>query len=444
MQLRRRQRMVASIFLLMSVCVSSKAGEAAGKGMSIVADCSLSTGEVLRFDLGQGEARAVSVVGNSAYFHCVPSGQFIYRDKSARWHIGNAWSPKALYEIAPPTMRGKIDWAVLSSRGDMVAWVIRDKKTTTIAVTRVKMKKGKPFISITKSGIIAAPSWSPDGSQIAYYSGPPDAYRRDGFALVTLSVMPPGAAERQIAPPSLSTRLSPDRSFPPRWSPNGELILFEGRYNKEVAFPWMCVVEADGGIPRHCIWGDWSSDSRYVLGVKLTGSSKVGYERSFIIVDVLAGHGEGQKELDIALPPDLRSVAWSPDGDLVAFLSGGTTAGGNDLWLVDLKAAAIRKIADCEWSARLQWIRGTDLRVPETGSQPKRKAPPPSDVVDPEENTTPPPEVPSRTPAIAPAQEEQAPSPSARSSRVYIALGMGACLAVGAVGIRLLLRRKAA
>ena len=161
------------------------------------------------------------------------------------------------------------------------------------------------------------PSWSPDGSQIAFAarSGAGGNLRTDTDIFVMDA---DGGHFRRL----MGTR-SHDRS--PDWSPDGSRIAFDAGGQISV------VSVADGVLRRLTQWKGsrhenptWSPDGRWITYTRW-GSGTINERLSFAHLMLMRADGSEKQRLD----PSRRlyfvyelSASWSPDGRSIAFTSG--------------------------------------------------------------------------------------------------------------------------
>jgi len=188
------------------------------------------------------------------------------------------------YDISPSGKR-----AVFDARGDL--FTVPEKEGLTYNLTR---SQGVREIF---------PTWSPDGSSIAYYSdqaGEYELYLLDGN----------GAGKpRQLTSGSRIWR------FPPKWSPDGRMLLFADRDQRlqvlDVATRIVTVVDKARG---HDLTDyNWSPDSRWLVYSKDGDSGQ----------DAIWVYALEQKkalQLTDAAYNDFSPV-FSPDGKYIYFLS---------------------------------------------------------------------------------------------------------------------------
>ena len=110
-------------------------------------------------------------------------------------------------------------------------------------------------------------------------------------------------------------RLTRDGGFP-TWSPDGSMIAYApgGRASGR---SWIAVMNADGSGHRrlpHTDWGEypsWSPD-----GTRIAFNSNLSGEPLMYIVDV-----DGSRVVDLSEAGEGGQVAWSPDGRSILFTS---------------------------------------------------------------------------------------------------------------------------
>ncbi|MGD9049978.1 MAG: hypothetical protein PVF77_18135, partial [Anaerolineae bacterium] len=173
----------------------------------------------------------------------------------------------------------------------------------------------------------AWPTWSPDGSQIAFMStrsGNPDIYVMNAD----------GSNVRQLTD-------HPANDIWPEWSPDGARIAFPSRRDGNFE---IYVINADGtnlqrltNTPGHEDFPAWSPDGRQIVYTR-SESDKGTFVMT--LLDGAAADGAERRLLDfIAFEP-----AWSPDGTQIAFAS--DHEGFRAIYVMDADGGNLQKLSD--------------------------------------------------------------------------------------------------
>jgi TolB protein len=160
------------------------------------------------------------------------------------------------------------------------------------------------------------PSWSPDGTQIAY-TGTGDAAIEDpAFEDIYVMEGDGGHVER------LTENDVPD--FSPDWSPDGKQIVFSRgtALSAESPSAALYVMDADGSDQHELyrakgvllLTPDWSPDGKQIAFTRVSFPN--GLPKASVYV--MSSDGAGAKEVI----PDAAEPDWSPDGEHIAFSSG--------------------------------------------------------------------------------------------------------------------------
>ena len=199
-------------------------------------------------------------------------------------------------------------------------------------------------------GQVGSPTWSPDGSELAFVSGRGD----HSF----IAVYEARTAHIRFLQPGI------DRDIEPRWSPDGKRIAFMRLFNvadvysadRERLVPWaIWVVDAKSGEGKE-IWksgsgemdafsrslGDdtlqWAAGDRLVFGSEKTGWSH--------LYSIPSGGGE-----PVALTNgsyEVENVAWSPDRSYVIVAANAGDVDRRHLWRIEVGGGERRAISSGE------------------------------------------------------------------------------------------------
>ena len=169
------------------------------------------------------------------------------------------------------------------------------------------------------------PSWSPDGSRIAYIASTIDSASVDAWSDVSLYSRAADATDvrKKLA-------IGPLVHHPPQWSPDGERIAFV-KFDSDYRDPAIHVVAADGSLEHKRLTDavsgpTWSPDGERIAYAKADGDEVALYTsradgtdaRRLTAIDgwqPAPGYGESD-----ASRTWIRNVSWSPDGSKILFL----------------------------------------------------------------------------------------------------------------------------
>jgi dipeptidyl aminopeptidase/acylaminoacyl peptidase len=177
-----------------------------------------------------------------------------------------------------------------------------------------------------------SPSWSPDGSRIAFVSNHVEDPDRDPSGQLYVAEAKPGVTEKQLTPTSV--RASRSR---PEWSPNGKWIAFiDGDERKYGAYNMdhLNLVASDGSAPP----------SRFKPAEDLdraVGSPKFSPDGTwlmFFVVDDRSVYPARAKitggPIQRPLKPPIVISSWNQNGGQTVLLSGGDTK-ATEIYVVD-------------------------------------------------------------------------------------------------------------
>jgi Tol biopolymer transport system component len=167
-------------------------------------------------------------------------------------------------------------------------------------------------------GFAYAPTWSPDGTRIAYTRSIGEV---NGIFVLDLT----SSRERQISPDGVA----------PEWSPDGSRLAF-------VAPTELALMSPDGtdvtplGVRGDC--PTWSPDGEELAFCAPQGEAS---EETDLYVTTLDGSRRRRLTRDAGSEDP---VAWSPDGERIAFFSRRTTDG--DTYLIDVDGSDLVHLTD--------------------------------------------------------------------------------------------------
>jgi Tol biopolymer transport system component len=240
---------------------------------------------------------------------------------------------------------GPGDW---SPDGRQIAFEGFDPSDPSRAGIYVAASDGSGLRRVTTSTDGRAHNWpmfAPDGRRIAFLAVDPDAAPAGvGFAGDLFIVGTDGRGLRQLNPPGTKAVATGKTGHPVDWSPNGRRLVFatiEGPLadGRGAIF----TVDADGGEPVQIadsgpwvVSVEWSPDGNWIAYGEV-GSPN---ESTWI------AHPDGNAVRQLTGPGTSLlgcCATWSPDGTRLLFQRG--TAGGRDLWTMDLTGNILNRIS---------------------------------------------------------------------------------------------------
>lgn len=278
-------------------------------------------------------------------FHCAASGRFIYLSRSGIWRAGNVRNGRATELIPSELVPAGVRYGAISNDGCRIVWVGSasdvDPHLALLFVT--DLRSHVITERARQEGFILYPAWGPDSARLAYYSGSSDAAAVDGFRLMLLDVADAHAAPAEIAPPSLPTRLSPGRSRPPVWSPDGKALLFEAAYGRPDYKGGICFVSLSGKrTPQAVPCFAWYLDSTRLLTTLGFDDVKPDERQRLAIFSLNSAPGVTNPEgLPATVPARALLGPCTSDGTWVVYR---TAEGG--VYALDVNSGAARHLFD--------------------------------------------------------------------------------------------------
>lgn len=201
----------------------------------------------------------------------------------------------------------------------------------------------------TSDGVNVFPSFSPDGSALAY------ATLRNGSMEVVVRALAPGAREVAVTSDGM-------QNVEPAISPDGRLLAYHS-----VVRGGIWVVPALGGVPRRLTsFGsrpDWSPDGSQLVfqGQSWVGSTEgsfaAGEGSTLWVVGVAGGEPRRITSVEQTGPGGHGSAAWSPSGRIIAFVAGGK------VFAVRPDGTGFLRTADGPWINEVAWVGDGETQI---------------------------------------------------------------------------------
>jgi hypothetical protein len=320
----------------------------AGNGEMVVVHDTGPSGEVVLGRDDGADLHRGPIMRGVAYFDCTPNGRFVARTREGRWYRGDVRVPGEKMEILEHSVPQDAQYASIAPDGQTIAWRVPGRGKDSLIVRLHGDVEVWTDLYVISDNYIGAAAWSPSGDKLAYYSAGPDAPDRDGFRLMLLDTRDANDEPKQIAPPSLWTRLSPIRPDPPSWSPDGRQILFEGRYDDTIPFRTSCIVGVDGTALRPATPGTWSVDSTRLYAIERRDGQQ---EDPLVAIDIdPSGKEKRRTDLGVMLSNKCDVPRCSPTGRRLAYIEDGR------IHVIDLTTKEDRILGEAGGISEIFWI----------------------------------------------------------------------------------------
>ncbi len=238
---------------------------------------------------------------------------------------------------------------MFSQRGDRVIFEREDDLWAAIVPAGTARVAGPAKKMFEIRGVVASPSWSPDGSRLAFVSSRGD----HSF----IAIYEPALSRIRFLEPGV------DRDIEPRWSPDGKRIAYVRLFNvvdtftadKERLLPWSIRVVDVASAVGNEIWksgsGEMDSYSRLPMGADqlqwaagdriVFASEKDGWAHLY---SMPATGGQVT-----ALTPgnyEVENVTWSPDRSFMIVASNAGAINYRHLWKVNVTGGEPQQLTE--------------------------------------------------------------------------------------------------
>lgn len=335
-----KHRAVSLIATLLGIVLSAAYGD------DIIVDSHNTSGPVTLHKFTNEGSQSINISTNPSYFHCNKEGHFIIRE-AEKWYIGNVealdLNPISKIPVQPPSEH--ISDAVISPKGGLIAWIDQNSLFVTVADS----SQTNAVYSFSTNGIISKASWSPTNPQIAFFYE--NREEITGMYSLMMIDFEESKYPKQLTEPSFQSHLSLTHGFPPKWSPDGKKILFEGRFDMKDKFGACYIYEIDSGKRMPTEFGKWASDSSGLYAVRELSSGD-GYALYLLKFNPDGSLNEERVGSDkVVFPETFWTFSVSPSGSRIAIVA------DENVFIVDAKSGVLIEKYNCTVMSEIYWVR---------------------------------------------------------------------------------------